>query len=374
MNKNMRKLVFVGAALLLAAACNSGNQYSIKGTVTGDIESLVNGKAYLFNRDRNNPVKDTVDVVGGKFHFKGTVSTAEPYVITIEGVPGSVQIFLENDNYTVAGADTAFSQSVVTGGDAQKRMTDLGNRIQAVADEYGMDALMTRLRVMDLAQQERDSLLDVYIKYQDRCEELKEAAVNEAPVSNFALYFLNNDFFTLPLDSVGGLLEAYHALPEFESNRILARLDTLYQKELSLQPGNKCQDFTMNGPDGEPVTLSDIYSKNKVTMVDFWASWCSPCRQFNPKLVEIYRKYHKDGLEILGVSLDMDKNSWLAAIESDKLTWPHVSDLKYLNSAAVSLFNVNFIPQNIFVDSEGTIVAHRLSEDEIPGFLEEYLK
>lgn len=109
-------------------------------------------------------------------------------------------------------------------------------------------------------------------------------------------------------------------------------------------------------------------------MVDFWASWCSPCRQFNPKLVEIYRKYHKDGLEILGVSLDMDKDSWLAAIESDKLTWPHVSDLKYWNSAVVSLFNVNFIPQNIFVDSEGTIVAHRLSEDEIPGFLEEYLK
>ena len=92
----MKKLLFICAAVVLAAACNSGDKYTIKGTVTGDSDKLVNGTAYLFNRDRENPIRDTAEVINGKFVFKGSVTTPEAYLITIDGIPGMISLFLEN--------------------------------------------------------------------------------------------------------------------------------------------------------------------------------------------------------------------------------------------------------------------------------------
>ncbi|HIR95879.1 MAG TPA: TlpA family protein disulfide reductase, partial [Candidatus Coprenecus stercorigallinarum] len=102
--------------------------------------------------------------------------------------------------------------------------------------------------------------------------------------------------------------------------------------------------------------------------------WCPPCRAFNPELVKIYKKYHKMGLEIVGVSLDRDHDAWLKGIKDDKLTWYHVSDLKYWQSEVGKLYNVNYIPQNTFVDAEGNIIGRKVAEDEIEAFLDEHLK
>ena len=109
-------------------------------------------------------------------------------------------------------------------------------------------------------------------------------------------------------------------------------------------------------------------------MIDFWASWCSPCRHFNPTLIKIYEKYHKLGLGIIGVSLDAEKEAWTEAIKADKLTWSHVSDLQYWNNEVASLYMVKYIPQNIFITSDGTIIKRQVKEDEIEALLDEYLK
>lgn len=369
----MRKFMFIGAALLLAAACNSGKQYTVKGTITGDSESLVNGKAYLFNRDRENPVRDTAEVINGVFEFKGSLETSEPYLITIEGIPGMLPLFLENDRYTITGVDTAYTESVIKGGKAQTMLSELNAEVTALADEYGMNALIIKLRIPTTPQDERDSLMAVYGKYQAECDSIKNLYVAKDPVSNFSLYFLDQDFFSLPIDSVEYLVGEFKLRPEFSANRILARVDSQLQTELSLQPGNPCIDFTMDGPDGKPVTLSDIYRENKVTMIDFWAGWCGPCRMFNPTLVEIYKEYHSKGFEILGVSLDRNADDWKNAIKADKLTWPQVSDLKFWESEAAAMYNVRYIPQNVFVDSDGNILGRRLGEDEIVSLLEEHL-
>ena len=130
----------------------------------------------------------------------------------------------------------------------------------------------------------------------------------------------------------------------------------------------------MPSPDGKSVSFSDVFSKNKVTLLDFWAGWCAPCRKFNPVLKEIYADYHDKGFEVLGISLDKTKKEWTEAIAQDGLPWPQVSDLRFWQNAAAVQFNVRYIPQNLFVDGDGRIIARRLSgEEEIRAFLEKQL-
>ena len=104
-------------------------------------------------------------------------------------------------------------------------------------------------------------------------------------------------------------------------------------------------------------------------MVDFWASWCGPCRRFNPTLVEIHKEFKKKGFDIIGVSLDRDKDSWVKAIKNDNLKWEHVSDLAYWDCEVAKLYHVRFIPQSIFVDQNGIIIKRQPSEEEIVELL-----
>jgi peroxiredoxin len=122
--------------------------------------------------------------------------------------------------------------------------------------------------------------------------------------------------------------------------------------------GGEAPDFTMDQPDGTPLSLQDF--RGKVTLIDFWASWCGPCRRENPNVVKMYEEYHDKGFEILGVSLDKSKDKWLAAIEKDGLTWKHVSDLKGWQNEVAKIYGVRSIPHTVLVDEEGKIIARGL--------------
>jgi peroxiredoxin len=135
--------------------------------------------------------------------------------------------------------------------------------------------------------------------------------------------------------------------------------------------GQQAPDFTMNDADGKPVKLSDVYKQHKYLLVDFWASWCGPCRQENPNVVSVWEKYRNDGL---GVSLDSKKDAWLKAINDDKLAWTQVSDLKGWKNSAADLYGVNSIPSNILLDQNGKIIAHNLRGDDLRNELSARLK
>jgi peroxiredoxin len=137
--------------------------------------------------------------------------------------------------------------------------------------------------------------------------------------------------------------------------------------------GQIAPDFSQNDQSGKPVRLSDVYSKNEYTLIDFWASWCGPCRQENPNVVAAFNAYKGKGFGIIGVSLDQDTARWIKAIADDKLDWPQVSDLKFWQNEAASMYAVNSIPSNFLVDKTGKIIARNLRERALHEKLAELL-
>lgn len=145
-----------------------------------------------------------------------------------------------------------------------------------------------------------------------------------------------------------------------------AKLDNL------IPVGSEAPDFTQNSPEGKPISLSSL--RGKVVLIDFWASWCRPCRMENPNVLRVYNKYHNKGFEILGVSLDKTKEAWTGAIKQDGLPWKHVSDLQFWNNAVAQQYGVSAIPYTVLVDREGKVLAKNLRGPALEEKLAEVLK
>ena len=133
-------------------------------------------------------------------------------------------------------------------------------------------------------------------------------------------------------------------------------------------------DFEMQTPEGKTVKLSDYVGKGKVVLVDFWASWCGPCRREMPNLVETYAKYKGKNFEIVGVSLDQDGAAWKEAIKKLDMTWPQMSDLKFWQSEGAQLYAVNSIPHTVLIDGSGKIIARGLHGEELQAKIAEAVK
>lgn len=179
-----------------------------------------------------------------------------------------------------------------------------------------------------------------------------------------AMYSLEYDELKEAVDSNSG----YYNEPQMERpKKLLASFELRH-------PGMMFKDFEMLDLNGKTVKLSQWAGKGKYVFVDFWASWCGPCLREMPNVVEAYKRFHDKGLEIVGVSFDKDKKNWTAAVERFGMTWPQMSDLKYWESAAVSLYGIRGIPANVLLDPDGKIIALDLQGDNLQKKLEEIYK
>jgi len=162
------------------------------------------------------------------------------------------------------------------------------------------------------------------------------------------------------------------AIKEMNDRQMAIAKQKAQEPEAPQWVGKEAPELSLPGINGKEIKLSSM--KGKYVLVDFWASWCAPCRRENPNLVQAYNKYKDKNFTVLGVSLDKEKTEWLNAIQKDELAWTHVSDLKQWNSKAVSVYNFNSIPFNVLVDPSGKIIAQGLRGEELNAKLEELIR
>jgi peroxiredoxin len=182
------------------------------------------------------------------------------------------------------------------------------------------------------------------------------------------LYILNKYLlYTLSVDEI---MELHSAVSINFDQSIYYKIIQNYVSILQQTAiGSEALDFTQLTPEGNSVSLSDF--RGKYVLIDFWASWCGPCRKENPNVVNVYNKYHNDGFEVLGVSLDQNKENWLKAIESDGLVWTQVSDLKGWSNEVANQYGIKSIPSSLLIDPNGIIIGKNLNGAELEFAIKE---
>ena len=365
----MKKLTYLLAAAAVFAACNSGN----KGyTVTGTVEGAADGDTvYLQTAEGRQLVKlDSAVITNGTFTFKGTQDSAVNRYITCQpsGKEGVLMdFFLENGKINIALSKNDDSATGTANNDAYQELrgqiNDINKKMNAIYEAMGDTTLSDEQK--EAKQKEGAQLEEQYdnaIK-----EAVKKNITNPVGVFLFKQTFYNN--------STAENTELLEQIPaNFQNDEAIVKIKELTDKQKKTAVGTKFIDFEMKTPDGKPVKLSDYVGKGKVVLVDFWASWCGPCRREIPNLVETYAKYKGKNFEIVGVSLDQDDAAWKDAIKKLNMTWPQMSDLKFWQSEGAQLYAVNSIPHTVLIDGEGTIIARGLHGEELQAKIAEVVK
>ena len=159
---------------------------------------------------------------------------------------------------------------------------------------------------------------------------------------------------------------------KFPNDKNVIMFHEVVERMLSTNVGQFAPEISLPSPDGKEIALSSL--KGKLVLIDFWASWCGPCRKEMPNVIKIYSKFKNKGFEIYGVSLDQDKEKWMEAITKDGINWPQVSDLKYWDNVAARIYNVQGIPYTVLIDKDGKIIAKNLRGQELEKKIAEVLK
>lgn len=357
----MRLFFFAVIAAITFTSCsdNANNQVKTDTKITGELENYKGGHV-VFERLETQQVvlEDTLQVdEDGSFSYYVDCNAPSFYRIRLGQQNFFNFIISPKDQITLtANADNLDATYQVQGSDESARLKELNNRM---AKFYS--AIDSVRKVMQQYQAQGDVMgyqAATQKQYQISTEATNviKSFIDEKPGSMASLAAVQNlnpdqDFAYFEkveagLKSIAGNSSYYLDLK--------ARVDA--SRKLAI--GADAPDIALENPNGEIVKLSSL--RGKVVLIDFWASWCKPCRMENPNVVKMYQKYQPKGFEIFGVSLDKTKDAWVGAIAQDQLTWTHVSDLKFWNSAGAKLYNVTSIPKTFLIDAEGKIIGKDL--------------
>ena len=359
----MRKLLLsIVAASMTLAACNAQSGYK----VTGTVEGMPDGKAIIATV--NGSSLDTLakaDVKNGSFEFTGNVSEPTGAYIMVIGQRGAIPFMLENANITVNAGQAGLT---VTGSEGQK-IYDQFMAINTTTQQEAMK-LQQEYQAANGDQAKMQAVQEAYAKLMTDAQAKETELIKANPDSYVSTFVIVSGMGQMEYEQ---LKERYNLLGEkakasAQGKAIAAQIAKLESTAI----GQIAPNFTITTPEGESISLYDI--KGKVKLIDFWASWCGPCRGESPHVVEIYKEYHPKALDIFGVSLYNNKEVWVKAIADDGLVWKHGSDLKGWQSAPAQLYSVSGIPHTVLLDENNKIIAKNLRGDELKQKIAELLK
>ncbi|MDP3641916.1 MAG: TlpA disulfide reductase family protein [Bacteroidota bacterium] len=351
---------FILIALLFGFfACTQKPSYQVKVKLAN-----AEGKAFLTQRIKGEWVKlDSTEFKNGECQFKGAVKNPEVYYLGISSKKDKLMFFIENSNISIAGSIDSLSAAKVSGSIVHNEFQTLQDKLDEM-DELGMAFFkQSKEAGKSGANNQSDSLMVLAENIFNDIDTQQKEYIKANPASFVSPYLLGRVYYDMEADVLEGYLAGFDA--KLDSVPTVVSMKDRVAKLKIVAIGQTAPDFTMNDAQGNPVKLSDIYSKNEYTLIDFWASWCGPCRRENPNVVAVYNSNKAKGFGVFGVSLDTSKDKWLKAIADDQLTWPHVSDLKGWKNEAAALYAVNSIPANLLLDKTGKIIGRNLREEKL---------
>lgn len=391
----MKKVFLMGFAMLaglMGHANAQGDGYTVKGKIEGlkaiggSLKGMNFSDGYIYLsgiiKDGEQQI-DSVKLENGEFEFNG--KTDEPfngavYCLTKENTyPAVVRFYLENSPITITGKMD----------ESQTKVADFTLKGSALQDMYdaineGANKASNRQaisREFQEARQKNDTASVRVLKQQLEESYRKDAEYRENyyktyPESGYIRLDMMTYFPPQSLEACDRMENEINGMaPKFSSSYMAVQLKKMIadQREREkISAGTEAMDITQPDVDGNMVKLSDY--KGKYVLLDFWASWCAPCRAENPNVLKAYQAFHPKGLEILAVSLDSNKDSWLKAVKDDQLPWKQVSDLKGWKNEAAAQYKVQAVPTNFLIDPNGKIVAKNLRGAELQKKLAEILK
>lgn len=351
--------------------------------LNGKVDALKNGdKIYLVYQLEDQQIADSATVENGRFVFKGQLDFPvlsslflhkNPYVQRpAKGEQMDYFRFYLEPARIMLEAPDSLKKMTIKGSPANDMHTVLKSMLKVNDDKFS--ALVKEFQALPEAQQKDKKVYDSVVAREKMI--LHESYLihldfaKKYPTSYLAVISLAH--IAAQPGITEAAREAYQALPDDLKNSPLGKgIPMSLDARTKTENGKEAPDFVQNTAEGKPVRLSDF--RGKYVLIDFWASWCGPCREENPNVVKVYNQYKEKGFTVLGVSLDMpgQKEAWLKAIEKDQLTWTQVSDLKGWENDAAKVYGVRAIPENFLIDPAGKIIGRNLRQE---GLQEELAK